>query len=390
MIWLWWLYGGGISIVLLGLLIDTCLGLRRLDDLSQPQWLVVPRANDPRVAVIVPALNEGSGIEACLRSLAGQDHKNLEIIAVNDRSTDSTGAIMDRLAAEFPDRIRVLHVTELPSGWLGKTHAMWKAAALATGEWLLFTDGDVLFREDAITRAITYAENSHADHVSVLPTLLTRSMGERMMIAAMFQFGIAAARPWKAADPKSRFAVGAGAFNLVRRNAYESIGGFDALRLEVVEDMALAFRLKRAGFASRAPLAHDLVKVHWASGAMGIVRTLTKNSYAVIGFRWYLALAIVLMILAIHVGPFIFVWLAPGLTKTAFALALACLFAFYLVFAGKNGISPAYFLLHPIGGLLTAYAVLRSAFLTITGRGVVWRGTKYPLAELRRAQRASS
>src|SRR5579864_4124861 len=382
MLWLWWLYGGGVSLILLAVLIDTCVGLRRLDDLSQPKWLASPEGEPPRVTVIVPALNEENGLEACLRSLAAQNHKNLEIIAVNDRSTDATGAIMDRIAAEFPGRIRVLHITELPAGWLGKTHGMWKAANLASGDWLLFTDGDVVFADNAISRAAAYAEQIHADHVSLLPTLITRSMGERMMIAAMFQFGIAAARPWKAADPRSRFAVGAGAFNMVRSAAYKAVGGFEALRLEVVEDMALAFRLKRAGYASRAPVAPDMVKVHWASGAMGIVRTLTKNSYAVIGFRWYLALAIVILILAFHVGPFVFVWIAPGLTKMVFGFALACLFAFYLVFAAQDGISPAYFLLHPIGGLLTAYAVLRSAFLTITGKGIVWRGTKYPLAEL--------
>jgi glycosyltransferase involved in cell wall biosynthesis len=384
MLWMWCFYGGGVALALLILLIDAYIGLRCLDDLSQPQWRAEQGSNQPRITVVVPALNEEKGIEACLRSLAAQDHKNLEIIAVNDRSTDATGSIMERIAAEYRDRVRVLHVTALPPAWLGKTHAMWKAATSASGDWLLFTDGDVVFRKDAIGRAMAYAEKMLVDHVSVLPTLITKSVGERMMIA-MFQFGIATARPWKAQDPKSRFAVGAGAFNMVRRNAYETVGGFEALRLEVVEDMGLAFRLKRAGFASRAPLAPELVSVHWASGAMGIVRTLTKNGYAVIGFRWYLALAIALLVLAFHVGPFLFVWIAPGPAKFAFALALACLFAFYLLFAGKNGISPWYFLLHPVAGVLTAYAVLRSAALTIAGRGVVWRGTKYSLAELRRA-----
>ena len=390
MLWIWWLYGGGMTLGLLLLLIDTSMGLRRLDDLSHPRWQLKKRAHPTSISVIVPALNEQQGIEACLRSLADQDHQQLEIIAVNDRSVDSTGAIMHCLAREFPSKIRVLHVDELPAGWLGKTHAMSKAAALVAGDWLLFTDGDVVFRRDAISHALNYAEMEKADHVSVLPTLIIKTMGERMMIATMFQFGIAAARPWKAGDPKSRFAVGAGAFNMVRRQAYEAVGGFEALRLEVVEDMALAFRLKRAGFTSRAPLAPDLVRVHWASGAMGIVRNLTKNSYAVTGFRWHLALAIMLVILAVHVGPFIFVWLAPGLAKLGFALSLACLLAFYLVFAKKNGISPAYFLLHPFAGLLIAYAILRSALFTIGRRGVVWRGTKYPLAELRRGRAQSA
>lgn len=382
--WIWWIYGGGISLGLLWLLLDTFVGLRSLDDLSGPEWTTDRQGALRQITVIVPALNEENGIEACLRSLAVQDHQDLQVIAVDDRSTDSTGAVMDRIAAEFPSRIRVLHVTELPRRWLGKTHAMWKAAALASSEWLLFTDGDVVFRADTISRAVRYAEKTGADHISVLPTLITKTVGERMMMG-MFQLGIAAFRPWKAGDPRSRFAVGAGAFNMVRRSAYENIGGFEALRLEVVEDMGLAFRLKRAGYASLAPLAPGMVSVHWASGAMGIVRTLTKNGYAVTGFRWYLALAIVLLTLAFHVGPFVFIWMAPGAAKLGFALALASLFAFYCLFARKGGVSSVYFLLHPVAGLLTAYTLLRSIAVTVASQGVVWRGTKYPLSELRQA-----
>lgn len=389
--WVWWLYAAVIDISLLGLLLDAYLGLRRLDDLTRGEWSEQRSSRHPQITVIVPALNEENGIEACLRSLIAQNYPALQIIAVDDRSTDSTGTIMERVAAEAPGRLRVLHITELPVRWLGKTHAMWKAASLASTEWLLFTDGDVVFSQDAIPRAVTYAEIQRADHVSVLPTFITKSAGERMMMG-MFQLAIAAFRPWKAGDPNSRFAVGAGAFNMLRREAYERIGGLEALRLEVVEDMALAFRLKHSGFASRAPLAPGMVSVHWASGAMGIVRTLTKNSYAVTGFRWYLALTIVLLTLSFHVGPFVFVWFAPGLAKLGFAVALAVLFAFYAVFAGRGGVSPAYFFLHPIAGLLTAYTLLRSTVVTLATQAVDWRGTKYPLSELRRvnAQRAGN
>ena len=286
MLWLWWLYGGFVAVVLLGFLLDAFFGLPKLADLTCAEW-DGPEAQS--ISVIVPALNEESGIEGGLRSLATQDHGKLEIIAVNDRSTDATGVIMEKVAAASGSRIRVLHVVELPPGWLGKPHAMWKAASLTTGKWLLFTDGDVIFRPDAIRRAVTYAEKVGADHLSLLPTLITKTAGERMMIS-LFHFGLAAMRPWQSPETPARFAFGAGAFNMVRRSAYQQIGSFEALRLAVVEDLELAQRVKRAGLVSRVAFAPGLVSLHWASGAMGIVRALTKNGYAVIGFRWYLVL----------------------------------------------------------------------------------------------------
>src|SRR5438270_3365871 len=383
MLWVWWLYSGGVALVLLGFLLDAFSGLPKLADLARPEW-DRRESNRLRVRVIVPALNEEKGIEACLRSLAGQDYSNLEVIAVNDRSSDSTGAIMDRIAATSGGRLRVLHLSELPPGWLGKPHAMWSAAKLVTGDWLLFTDGDVVFQPGAIRRAVTYAETARTDHLSLLPTLLTKSVGERMMIS-LFHFGLVAMRPWQSPAGPSRFAFGAGAFNMLRRSAYQQIGTSEALRMEVVEDLALAQRVKRAGLISCVVLAPGLVSLHWASGAMGIVRTLTKNGYAVIGFRWYIAALFTLIVLAFHVAPFVLMWLAPGSAKLGFALCVGCIFCFYLLFRRVTGINPAYFLLHPIGALLSAYALLRSVVLTTVGGGVVWRGTKYSLHELRRA-----
>ena len=383
MLWLWWLYSGGVALVLLGFLLDAFFGLPKLADLTRPEW-DCQEPGLPRLSVVVPALNEEKGIEACLRSLVAQDYRDLEIIAVNDRSTDSTGAIMDGIAATSDGRIRVLHLTDLPAGWLGKPHAMWSAAKLATSDWLLFTDGDVVFQPDAIRRAVIYAERARADHLSLLPTLVTKSVGERMMIS-LFHFGLVAVRPWQRPASASRFAFGAGAFNMVRRKAYQRIGTFEALRLQVVEDLALAQRVKRAGLISCAALAPGLVSLHWASGAMGIVRTLTKNSYAVIGFRWYIAALFTLLVLAFQVAPFVLMWTAPGWAKLGFALCVGCIFCFYLLFRRVTGISPAYFLLHPAGALLSAYALLRSVVLTTLGGGVVWRGTKYSLEELRQA-----
>jgi len=150
MLWFWWIYSGVAGVLMLFFALDTWFGMGKLASLDRPEWDAAP-VSGPRVSVIVPARDEEAGVRACLESLLAQDYQDLEVIAVDDRSTDSTGAIMDELARANP-RLRVVHVTDLPPDWLGKPHAMWKGAQAASGQWLLFTDGDVIFRADCIRR----------------------------------------------------------------------------------------------------------------------------------------------------------------------------------------------------------------------------------------------
>jgi cellulose synthase/poly-beta-1,6-N-acetylglucosamine synthase-like glycosyltransferase len=290
---------------------------------------------------------------------------------------------MDRVAATDPARLRVLHITELPRGWLGKTHAMWSAARLAAGDWLLFTDGDIVFRPDALRRALVYAQHTRADHFGLAPNFIDPSFGEKMALA-IFQLGLVAGRIWKVPDARSRAHIGIGAFNLIRRDVYEKIGTWGAIRLEVVEDLQLGKRVKACGFASRAGLGPGLVTVKWAGGAIGIAHNLTKNIFAVLGYRWYMALGAVLLVLAFHIAPFVFVFTAPGWTRLGFAVCLLGIFSYYVLLRRFSGISPLYFLLHPVGALMCIYTILRSAFLTLRRGAVVWRGTAYSLDELRR------
>lgn len=375
-----WLYGLGVAVVLLAVLAVVARGMARLACLTEPQWDILPQGN-PRVSIIVPARNEAEDIAACLASLAAQDYANLEVIAVDDRSTDRTGALMEEAAAAHPGRIRPLHITDLPPGWLGKTHAMSQGVSAATGDWLLFTDGDVIFRPDTLRRALAYGESSGSHHVVMLPTFITHSMGERMLMA-MFQLGAIAGRPWKSPDPTSNAAVGVGAFNLVRRSAYEQIGGWAVMRNAVIEDMKIGQVLKQAGFVQHVVLGRDLASLHWAAGAMGMVNNLGKNFYAFAKFRWYLAVLVVLGILAVHVAPFALLFLAPGLSKAPFLLCIAALFGYYLVLYPYFGLNPAYILLHPMAAILVCYSLLRSMALAVSQGGIVWRGTKYPLTDL--------
>ncbi len=205
---------------------------------SGPEWDGKP-PGDPRVSIIVPACNEAADIEATLTRLLALEYDNYEVIAVDDRSTDRTGEIMEKIAAAPPARLKVFHITDLPAGWMGKPHAMWNASNLASGDWLLFTDADVLFKPDALRRALAYAESERADHLVLFPRMIMEHPGEKMMIAffqTLFVFGH---RPWKVADPKTKDHIGVGAFNMIRRTVYEALGTYQALRFDVLDDMKL-------------------------------------------------------------------------------------------------------------------------------------------------------
>jgi glycosyltransferase involved in cell wall biosynthesis len=386
MIYFHWVAGTLLAVIWLSRVIDTSLGVRSLVNITRPEWDRNPAtaAGNPRVTIIVPARNEDASIRQALSQLLSLDYDNYEVIAVNDRSTDRTGEIMDEAASSAGGKLKIIHVHELPPGWMGKAHAMWSAGRQATGDWLLFTDADVMFRPDCIRRAIAYAEAERADHLVLFPRTIMKRPGEKMMLAffqLMFVFGH---RPWKVADPKAKDHIGVGAFNLVRRNVYEAIGTYQALRFEVVDDMKLGKVIKNAGFRQRNVLGEDLLELHWAQGALGVVRNLTKNFFAVMSFQSWRAIGFCFAAAFINIMPFAGVFLAHGWARLPYVIALLCLFFLYFGMSLFSDVRPWYVLLHPVATLLFIYTMLRSMFFALRNRGVEWRGTMYPLDELRR------
>lgn len=380
-----WIVGIILAIVWFSRIVDAAFGMRKVVDVAKPEWDREPKQHS-RVSIIVPARNEEADIEQSLTSLLSLEYDNYEVIAINDRSTDRTGEIMRRVVGNGPARriLRIIEVTELPPRWLGKTHAMWTAAQQATGEWLLFTDADVTFKPDSLRRVLAYAEDERADHVVLFPRILTKEPGERMMVAffqTLFVFGH---RPWKTADPNAADHMGVGAFNLVRRSVYQSVGTYERLRLEVLDDMKLGKVVKNAGFRQRNVFGDDLVALHWAKGAMGMVRNLTKNFFAVLSFQWWRVLASCFGLAFLNLLPFAGIWFAHGWPRLPYAVALLSMFGIYVGMSRRSPIPPYYIFLHPISTSLFLYILLRSMFVTLRHSGVVWRGTKYPLEELRR------
>jgi cellulose synthase/poly-beta-1,6-N-acetylglucosamine synthase-like glycosyltransferase len=412
MAYFFWIAGIILALAWASRILDAALGMPSVADVSRPEWNRNPvlSSGNPRVSIIVPARNEEETIEQCLRSLLALDYENYEVIAVNDRSTDRTGEIMERVMRDshfsqkkpevgHPDsavrsqkflslftapELRVIQHSELPRGWLGKTHAMWTAAKTASGDWLLFTDADVLFKPDSVRRALAYAEHEHADHVVLFPRMIMKQPGEYMMIAffqSMFMFGH---RPWKVADPSTDDHMGVGAFNLVRRRVYEAVGTYQALRREVLDDMKLGKVVKKAGFAQRNVFGGDLISIRWAHGAFGVVNNLTKNFFAVLSFQSWRTVLSAFGLAFLNYGPFLGLWLAHGWARAPYAIALVSMLLIYIGMSWRSAVPAYYLLLHPVSTTLFIYTLLRSMILTLWNDGIVWRGTKYPLEELRR------
>jgi glycosyltransferase involved in cell wall biosynthesis len=340
-------------------------------------------AECPRISLIFAARDEEEKLPAALATLAALDYPNLEIIAVDDRSQDSTGAILEEFARAHR-RLRVLHVTELPTGWLGKPHALQKAYEASSGEWLLFTDADVRFAPDALRRAARLVKERAVDHLTLFGDVEMHGFWETMLLTF---FGMAfhlATDPYRAGNPHSRAYVGVGAFQMVKRAGYEAAGAHRRLAMEVVDDMKLGKILKQAGFRSCAGIAGDAVVVRWHAGARNIVRGVTKNFFASARYNLALVIFAAAGLLLTNVAPFGAIFAAHGWIRIFAAIAVAIAVGFHVGVNVVMRVSPLYALTHPVGAVLFCYMLLRSTVVTLWHGGVIWRGTFYPLEELRR------
>ena len=373
----------GAVLIAVGLLavavVDLVLGIRRLEQLGET--VAEPRGGASLVSIVVAARDEARGIEAAMRSLLAQQYPALEIIAVDDRSGDSTGEVLDRLAATDP-RLQVIHVRELPSGWLGKNHALAAGARVARGTWLLFTDADVVLAPTTVLRAVAIAERRGLDHLAVFPDIYMQSLLLQAFVTGFSVIGMMALRPWS--RRAGRRAVGIGAFNLVRASKYAEAGGHEPIRLRPDDDLQLGTLLQTSGARQDALLGRDQVGVEWYPSVASAIDGLMKNSFAVVGYRSLLMLGGFVFYLLLALGPFVLLVLGDGLLRVLGGTAILLLLGAHLALAGQLRARPAAAVLYPVVELLLGWIVLRALVVTLARGGIVWRGTFYPLSELRK------
>jgi len=339
----------------------------------------------PSVSVVVAARDEVRAVGEAVGSLLAQDYPGpFQVVAVDDRSTDGTGEVLGRLASEDA-KLKVLRVQELPPGWLGKTHAQGLGAGEAAGEWLLFTDADVRFSPGAVRRAVAFAKEGGLDHLVLFPEVVSKGVLLRGFVGAFAGFFLMGFRPWRARDARFRSYVGVGAFQLVRRGAYEAVGGHRRIRLRPDDDVKLGKAIKGKGFRQDVAFGTGLVSVEWHRSALGAVRGLEKSIFPGVDYSLPVALFAAVGLVFTNVVPYGSLLFSRGPLRYVHGLNVALILAFYAVQARYTGdrLPLLYWALHPVSAGLLAYATLRSAYKILHRGGLEWRGTFYPLEELK-------
>jgi len=351
----------------------------------------------PRLSVIIPACNEAESIEAATRSRLSDGYPNLEIVLVDDRSEDGTGEIIDRLAAA-DQRVRALHIAGLPEGWLGKLHALQRGVEVATGEWLLFSDADVHVEPGTLARTVAYCEQRGLDQLAAIPQFWPASFLLGCVLATFIRFICLSIRLWAIENPRSTAAVGVGAFNLVRRSAFERTGGFEEIRLTIGDDVALGQMMKRSGAKCSAVNGRRQIGLHFYRTMGEAVRATEKSALVAFQFSYLRLVAVSLTLLWLELSPIVALVLAyategfgAGLGGAVLqilgvsGIALALLAALLVNRWVAMPLLPATFF--PIGVMLSVAIVGRAAVLAAWRGGHLWRGMLYPTDVLRKGNR---
>lgn len=370
-----------IAIITILSAIDLFFGLRSMIKLNDVD--VLTDENMPSVSLIVPACNEEEHIAAAINSFLKQSYANIEIIAVNDRSTDNTGSILNELQSKHKN-LTAIDIETLPKGWIGKINALHYGAEQATGDYLLFTDGDVELEKTTVSRALNHMINQRLDHLSLIFKNITRGIVLNGLILESGAGLIQLFRPWLARKHSSPNFMGVGAFNLVKREVYQTIGGHNSIRMHPVDDIMLGKIIKRNGFTQDCMLGTDFVKVPWYDSITAMVNGLMKNVLATINYNLFMVPVLLLVLVILNIVPLWGLLLAQGYTQALFlVIVMIKLLAFYL---GTQllQISPFCALATIISPYISIYIVIKAAWLNFRDNGIYWRGTHYPLSQLKK------
>jgi glycosyltransferase involved in cell wall biosynthesis len=337
----------------------------------------------PSVSVIVAARNEVHSIETSLRSIAAMDYPSLEIIVVDDRSEDGTGKIIDRIAAE-KSNIHVLHIDALPEGWLGKCHALHCGTLESSGSLLLFTDGDVRFAAETLLLAVRFFEANRLDHLVLCPKMTSEGYWEGAIKDFFSLVILMGTRVWAVSKPSTDAYIGIGAFNLLKREAYEKIGGHESLRMEVVDDILLGKRIKQHGYRQDILVAPEHLQLKWVEGVGGFVRGLEKNAFASINFSIPKLFAATGLMFFFYFVPYLGSITLRDALQPGYIASVVSIHVLFGCFTSRLGkgwrLTPAF----PIAACIFLWTVWRSAVVTLQRGGVLWRDTFYPIQALKR------
>ena len=335
--------------------------------------LSITEENLPKLSIVIAAKDEEKEIESSLKSILTQNYQNLEIIVVNDRSTDLTGSILEMLQKEFSN-LKVETITQLPQNWLGKNHALWNGANKATGDYILFTDADVKYSKNCLRKVSSDVHANKIEFASCFPDFISNGFWESVFnlnFAILLSLRI---KFWSVSNPNSSSFCGIGAFNLVKRESYFKMGGHAKLPLEVADDMVLAKLMKQSGAKSVLYSGKNELSVKWQSGGLkSVIKGIEKNAFSGFNYSWIkliFQMTNLLIVSCIPFAAFLIDW------KLGIFSILPIYFIYQINKHFQNN-SVFYFLTFPIGALLLTYASVRSALIITLNGSVNWRDTKY-------------
>lgn len=341
----------------------------------------------PLVTAIIPAKDEESTLADCLESVRAQSYPNLEILVVDDRSSDRTAEIAETIAARDP-RVRVISIDHLPAGWTGKTHALQIAADQARGDWFWFLDADTRHSPDNLSIVMEYARANDAALASLLPEMRCETFWESVVQPLAGVVLIQSFPLFWVNDDRKNLAFANGQYILIQREAYESVGGHHAVRDRFVEDIGLAERVKRLGLPIRVAVAQGIGSTRMYASLDQLVRGWSRILYDALGRNpWrllakvvdplvfsqsgHVALAIALSLL-LFTGPGAFAWALLGLSVAHHVLSYTVLRRLYLL-SVPDSRHVGWF---PLANLVMDWVLFRAIRMCLTGR-VTWRGTAY-------------
>jgi glycosyltransferase involved in cell wall biosynthesis len=338
---------------------------------------------EPAIAIIIAVRNEEEELEKALNSVCNLDYSNYRLVLVNDRSTDRTPQILESFAQRF-SYVTVIHINKLPDGWLGKSHALYQGYLNSREEWLLFTDGDVSFKPDTLTKAISYSITQQLDHLVLLPHIHSRSALFNSVLATFKIMFDLQYRPWAAKNPHSGASIGMGAFNLVRRTAYETAGTHLRFALHPNDDLQLGEHIKSSGHKQDVLYGDEQIQYEWYNSLNAFINGLMKNAFSSVNYSFLKAVINSIAALLFFVLP-VPVLLVSGVPQQQYlaAIILISQLALYLL---KPALHARwwYVLIIPFAAAVISFIMLKSAILTTLQRGIYWRENFYPLSQLKK------
>jgi chlorobactene glucosyltransferase len=349
-----------------------------------------PATNAPLISICIPARNEENNIRNCVESALGQDYPNIEVIVLDDRSTDST-LIQLREIASYDSRLLTINGSELPEGWAGKPHALFQASAAAHGEWLCFVDADTFLASQAISSCYAKAIETKADLFTTMNEQILGSFWEKVVMPLVMTALSVGFSPRKVNDPNNRDAIANGQFIMIRRTVYDAIGGHENVKDQIVEDKAISEQVKWNGYRLVVADGTKVIRTRMYTSLPSMWEGWTKNIYlglsdhpAMLMLGAFGATLSVIAALFLPVWPLLGInwylnnggWLAIAVIVQSLVVWGSLIYARARV-ASKMNISAWYALTTPLGAGVFAAMMLTSAWKVISGQGVTWRGRKY-------------